>query len=567
LEKRAVSGIALTLLTIGMLWSSLSVQEAKIGNLTPVQNLTTAPQSTLSDWLSYFASSVNWAESMDTEYLGYIMGRTTLTDLQNGLVALANKPSTSWQEVLVWSARLHKYVGASGYADNQTLIQWALDNATMLADGGLPSSTGGNSSNDYYYTGHRELLWGYYWAIKYDYDLSKWNLTLAYTNLRRAWQNTGHGFLYYYNTASTHTIGYGPRYYDECAETMACFIQLYEFTVLLNLTSSPAVNALQDAETEWNWVNNNLWVNSDWGYHYGYALDWSGWECEAGGFLEIAAWLKYYNSSLAYADRLITDFQNRFLQSEWLSLQWYGLYAVVHINGNQQTRLGNTIMAWASILGAFDLFSPTARQNATNLLSGYVDAEYGVYDPAWKLLMNDTCGLFDNSTMMFKETNDALFASNLNTAYAAALMFVLGIAPINATLAVPIEEMHYEYTYNMLDHDLFNINLNARKVTLSISKNGTVAFMFNSTVNQSFSQEGTYTVEFSTDWNSIIGVKRIGDLPSDRKYLSQAFTTPPQDSLPAAKVLEGPCYIWDGTECWVVELRGKHPLRLISNYC
>jgi hypothetical protein len=105
----------------------------------------------------------------------------------------------------------------------------------------------------------------------------------------------------------------------------------------------------------------------------------------------------------------------------------------------------------------------------------------------------------------------------------------MGSVPVTETKAVPIQEYHYEYTYNMLDHDLFNINLTAREVTLSIAESGTVAFIFNSTVNQSFSQDGTYTVQFSTDWNSIISVTRISDLPNDRKYLLQA-TTPPQNS-------------------------------------
>jgi hypothetical protein len=157
-------------------------------------------------------------------------------------------------------------------------------------------------------------------------------------------------------------------------------------------------------------------------------------------------------------------------------------------------------------------------------------------------------------------------STNLATALAACLMFIIGIVPINATLAVPIEEMHYEYTYNMLDHDLFNINLTAREVTLSIGESGTVAFIFNSTVNQSFSQDGTYTVQFSTDWNSIISVTRIGDLPSNRKYLFQALNTPPQNILPPAIVLQGPYYTQFGTEYWIVNLEGKHPIRLISNY-
>jgi hypothetical protein len=483
-------------------------------NNATTQNPTTAGAAgVLYQWLEFFEENVTWTESMDTEYFGYIFDKTTLADLQQGIANL-----TSWYDILIWSARTRKFG-----IENQTKIQWALDNAEMLPDGSLPySTTNPSDGNPGFGVGQRELLYGYYWAVQYDYDLAKWNLTKAYGNFRTAWQNTGHGFLYYENTSITYTIGYGPRYYDECAETIACFLLFYEF----NITS-----ALADAQTEWAYVNNNLWKN-DPPQHYMYALSRNDWECEAGGFLEICAWLGCYNSSLANATNVITDFQSRFLSNEWQSYQWTTdpstpNYCVIHASPtNSERRLGNTIMAWASILGAFDSFSSAAKRNVTNLLSGFDG-----YSPAWYLLMNSSCDLYNTGSCHFRGTSTNPDYTNQNTALAATLMFVMGIVPINATLAVPIEELHYEYVYNMLDHDLFNINLTARSVTLSIGKAGTVGFQFNSTIYCSFSKDGVYRVEFNSDWSNVTIVARIGDLPSNRKYLFQAFSNVPEFPL------------------------------------
>ncbi|MGD0495160.1 MAG: hypothetical protein ABSB28_03865 [Candidatus Bathyarchaeia archaeon] len=565
MSKGVVSGTMLALPLIGMLLLILTVQPVETSNYTRFKNLTTTPQGTLHGWLDYFASSVNWTESMDTKYLGYIFGETTLADLQQSIGTMTN-----WQDVLTWSARLHKYDGSNGYTDNQTKIQWALDNATMLTSQGLPNSTNlGSPTSDYFSVYNREWLWGYYWAINYGYDLSKWNLTLAYSNFRTAWVNHGSGFLWYYTTTSVYDAG--PRYYDEEAETIACFLQFYDFNV---------TNALQDAQTEWNRVNQNARSGGWWNSgnetelaHYQY-LNGTGvgpdrWECEAGGFLEIAAWLKYENGSTAYSTNLLTDFENRFLSSLWQSPQWNN-YVVVHAYSqfgfsNPQLRLPNTLMAWTSMLGMFNLFNATYQHDITNLLQGYTASNI-TYSPAWNLLMFNST-LFSSDTYQFALTSPSGTTTNIATALATALMFELGLVPINATLAVPIEEMHYEYTYNMLDHDLFNINLTARNVTLSIAKNGTVAFIFNSTINWSFSQDGVYVVEFSTDWNSITSVARIGDLPSNRKYLLQAFITLSPHSSLGTTVLEGPYYTWGGTEYWIVGLRGKRPMRLVSMYC
>lgn len=527
--KRRVYVILLILtLSFSILASSQAKVKAAFCAVTNQNSPSDGSADVLIKWLEFFENNVNWTENMDTKYMGYILGNTTLADLRNGVWALANKTSTSWQDVLIWCARLHKY-GIDN--QSQTLIKWALDNATMM-DNGLPQVAVGSGRikpYPYFAVTFRELLWGFYWAIEYGdtAELAKWNLTTAYDTMRSAWKANGKGFMYIYNDSTTYE--FLDRYYDEEAETMACFVQFYAFNV---------TNALQDAQAEWNYINANYWVSYPIGQeHYGYlAGNITEWECEAGGFLQIAKWLNYCsNNSLPFMNRTIIDFQNRFLANGWNSYQWnyyeytndtsVPVYCVVHsYPSNPQHRLINTIISWSSIMGVFGNFSSNQKQNAINLLEGYDG-----YDPAWKLLFNSTCGLFNPTSLAFRLTNDDSSPyNNLSTSFAVALIFLLGIVPINATLAIPIEEMHYEYIYNALDHDLFSIDLGSRNVTVSIGIPGTVAFLFNSTVYQNFSENGTFEIQFSSDWNSIVSVARIGDLPSNRIYL---FETIPELSL------------------------------------
>jgi hypothetical protein len=227
-------------------------------------------------------------------------------------------------------------------------------------------------------------------------------------------------------------------------------------------------------------------------------------------------WLLYYDSSLPYADRLTTDFQNRFLAGEWNSPQWAGTYVVIHANSpsgviNPQTRLVDTPESWASILGIFDLFSAAAEQNVTSLLTGFDG-----YAPAWQLLMNSSSQLFDPTTMMFKGASNGVEA-NVYNAWAVGLMLVMGIVPINATLAVPVEEMHEEYVYSMFDQGL--VGLNGHTITMGLSRGGTMEFIYNATVSYTFPDAGVYNVTFNSDWSQVVSVKYAGQLPTNRKYL------------------------------------------------
>ena len=446
-------------------------------------------------------NKVNWTESIATVYLGTMFGKTNMTDLQNAIAA-----SESWQDVLMWSAITIKYG-----MENETKIKWALNNATMV--NGLPD----DSDEGYFQVSQRGLLYGYYWADKYSYLQSKWNTVGAFNNFSDAYDYTGHGFLWYMSPTWTFVYMDNPRYLDECAQTLGCFLVFYD---VCNVSE-----ALTYAETEWAYINNNMWyaggVYGD--PHFQYKATDEGYECSGGAFLQIIGWLKYCSSDVGNISRLITDMSNRFIIDKWLSPQWcygtapYPAIVIHHHDTNQQRRLTSTITAWSSLFSMYLLFNDTEIENFQDMLNGY-DA----YSQTWKCLYNEAADLYDSSTGMFS-TLSGVSPTNLATALATTLQFFMGITPVNASLAVPVESLNYEHLYNMFDSQIFNISLASHKVTVGIGQVGALNFTFSMPVTQMFTSCGIFELTFDSDWGTITDCTRIGSIP-ERRYLELSGT-------------------------------------------
>jgi hypothetical protein len=379
-----------------------------------------------------------------------------------------------------------------------------------MMSSGLPN-TGADSlsgSPQAFLVYNRFLILAYGYAIQYNYDLTKWNLTQAYTSFKTSVESAAYPALLWVDQNGTaQSISYGPRYYDECGETIDCFLDFYSLGI---------ASALNDSLATWLWTNNNIWS----GTNYNYALHWAGYECEAGGFLQIALKLWHDDGSLTDTQNLLGDIENRFLQEQWLSPQWTttlggpSSYAVTHMaSNNPQLRLENTVQAWTAILGSYEELNSTYQSDVQSMLTGTTSAWY-------ELLQSSLCG---SNFPYFSEHSDS-GPSNDATATGADLLFILGIVPQTASLAVPVEENSYEYIYNILDPELFNINLTTNVVTVSLATAGTLNFQYNQTVTGNFSTPGVYTVQFSPDWNNILSTTFASALPSNRQYM---YTTPP----------------------------------------
>ena len=163
------------------------------------------------------------------------------------------------------------------------------------------------------------------------------------------------------------------RYYDECGETIDCFLDFFSLGI---------PTALNDAMATWLWTNSNLWS----GTNYNYALNWPGYECEAGGFLQIALKLLSDNSSMPDTSNLLCDIENRFLAEQFSSPQWLDGVVCHMAANNPQLRLENTVMAWAAILGSYGELTSIYQIDVQDMLMG----TGGTATPAWQQLLQSS---------------------------------------------------------------------------------------------------------------------------------------------------------------------------------
>jgi hypothetical protein len=460
--------------------------------------------SSLIGSLETIVNAVNYTNDIDAVYQGMIVGKTSMQQLINAYNALSSPTS-----ILQWTPILSKL----GYA-NQTTIEWALNNQQMMSDG-LPN-TGADSlsgSSQAFLVYDRFLILAYGYAVQYNYDLAKWNLTQAYDSFKASVDSATYpALLWVDQNGNAQSIQYGPRYYDECGETIDCFLDFYS----LGITT-----ALNDALTTWLWTNSNLWS----GTNYNYALNWAGYECEAGGFLQIALKLWHDDSILPDPQNLLTDLENRFLAEQFSSPQWLDGVVCHMAEYNSELRLENTVMAWAAIFGSYGELNSTYQTNVQDMLTG----AGGTTTPAWmQLLQSPLCG---SNFPYFLEHSDSSGPSYDATATGADLLFLLGIVPQTAVLVVPVEENSYEYIYNILDPEFFNINLTTNTITIALATAGTLNFQFNQTVTGTFSSSGIYTVQFSPDWNTILNITFVSNLPSNRQYMYTTLNTAPRSYM------------------------------------
>jgi len=467
---------------------------------------TSLPQQTTGSALSIAAleaaveANGGWNSSLQTLYDGIALGQTTISELQNAVDAINITSTSAAETVFYWYFELSKF----GVAINATTIEAALNETTMLPTiGGLPNDYS-NSGVPSFLVYNRYDLYAYQWAAELGYETSKWNLTQAYTVFNDGVSENGEPVLCVQSNGNGWGIGYGPRYYDESAETIDMYLTFWQLGVNAALT---------EAEGWWNWTNSNLWeIDSSTGTgYYKYAFDWNTFECEAGGFDQIIWKLYTDDPSITNVGNLLTDLETRALSQGWGSPQWAN-YVVMHAADNSQERLENTIMLWASPLGFYGDMNPTMQSQVQGLLDGSSGPA-----PAWSLLAKSE--LYDNSTGMFKMHSDG--SDNVEaTADAAVLTMLMSTIPVGGSLAVPVEDSVYEDINNIIDGGTSNINLASNTATISVAQPGTFLSTFGTSIFQyNLNSSGVWQLCFSSDWNTITSETLVSPLPTSRIYL------------------------------------------------
>jgi hypothetical protein len=485
------------------------------------------PYISLSSLITTIEAANTW--SAVEPYAATILDNN-LTSLQSMIDNYAT--AHDWLSVLQWSAICKKL-----NITQQTDINLALNNFSMVSS--LPqvgTDPHGNASFDIRYPC---VLCGFYyaaqsWALAYNSSImTKWNITAAYQMFNSSIYTTAMPVTWIYaDGTSALSNPSGPRFYDECANTIECYLL---FAELLNVSG-----ALNDALHWWDYINTHLW-NPVSPAHYKY-ISGIQWECEAPFFLKIIGELKYYYPNLQNWANVLTDIGNRFLSSEWNSAGWLeGMksttYVVTHSpDSNPTRRLENTLGAWQGLLGVYLQMNSTYQNDMKDMLYGNNNTE-----PAWALLLTPTAHLYDNNSRLFRLTSTDPFGDDNATAYAEILLFLMGIVPENTTIAFPLEELTYEYIKD-IDPQMFQFDSRTQTTTIPVGAAGNITFQYGiSPVTYVFNQSGIWQITFSNSWNMITNVTYVSALPTNRIYFQQIYTpTLPYDvTINAHCITEG----------------------------
>jgi len=446
----------------------------------------------------------DWESSLQTIYDGIALSKTTVADLQNAVDSMNITSTASAEEVFYWYYQLSKF----GVALNETTIKTALDTVIMLPDiGGLPYdyTREGIASFLFY---NRYVLYAYQWAAQLDYSTSKWNLTEAYNVFNNSITAYGKPALCVGSDRQGWGISYGPRYYDECAETIDMYLTFWQLGI---------EDGLAQAKYWWNWTNDYIWV-ADPGY-YKYAVKDNVFECEVGGFNHIVWKLYQADPSIPHVANLFIDLKNRALSAYWDSPQWDD-YVVKHASANLQQRLANTISSWASLLGFYANMTAEMQNQMRSLLDGSTGPA-----PAWSLILHSQ--LYNNATNMFKPVSNAIDNTEA-TANGAILLMMLSTVPLTGSLAVPLQDCRYQDINNIINGDISSINLATHTVTISVSLPGTFLSMFGTDIFEyTIDHMGIWQLTFTDDWNSLTDKTLLSNLPSTQRYLGLTPTTAP----------------------------------------
>jgi hypothetical protein len=433
------------------------------------------------------------------------MGQTTVEQLQQAVDSVSISSSSEAETVFYWYYQLSKL----GVGINETTIKAALNAMPMLpGEECLPynyqNTLNGKAS---FLINNRFNLYAYQWAAQLNYQTSKWNLDAAYSFFNNTITSYGKPVLCVAADGTGWGINYGPRYYDECAQTIDMYLTFWRLGI---------PDGLKQAQYWWNWENEHIWTTTSSGQgYYKYALNQNIFECEAGSFDMLIWRLFAYDNTTANIDNLFTDMETRALSDGWNSPQW-GDFVVKHATNNPQLRLENTIVSWAAIQGLYGNMTPTMQTQVQTLLGGTNDIA-----PAWNLTMRSH--LYDNNTGMFKMRSDWVGPGNDASADASVLLMLLSTVPVTGALAVPLGDCMYQDLNSVIDSQFFNIDLASHKVTISVAESGTFLSMFGTDIFQySIDSPGIWQLTFDSNWNSLSAKNLLTPLPNTRLYLGAA---------------------------------------------
>jgi parallel beta-helix repeat protein len=340
----------------------------------------------------------------------------------------------------------------------------------------------------------RYMINAYDWSQQWNVETAKWNKTQATQEATSCYHNAGHALL-----GLDLDGGWQPsnRYYDENGETL---------DIMNKLGSS------SDALAIWNYLNSALWNGQIYAYKPG-----GGFECEVGPFAMLIGYYHAINPNIPYFDRMNLDLYDKMLINGWKSPAWSSSPGVMqHASTNPEERLSNTLAGFTALQTYYCTGSQDYKQAFQSLLTDS--------PKAWEGLVSSP--LYSSGKFSWRN-NETI--SDTATAAGMMLLFLEGIIPDTGCLAIPLNEWTYQDLATMLPYTQFRFDYSSRRIRIPVLA-GSIKFQFGTSVaNAKFSLNGVYEVQFSSDWNSVLGANMISPL-SDQFYYLQPTGTPPPPS-------------------------------------
>ncbi|MCP8308274.1 MAG: hypothetical protein H3Z53_07990 [archaeon] len=491
LERKAKSGIMLTLLLVGMLQIAFNFEKVDAISDTSLADQINACLSEVTSW-------------SDLVNIGVVMHKSSLSDFDTWITSKAD--AYDWEGVFA----VKRYAEQAGYSSSiiDAKVKLALSNIPMFNNYSLPKTD--IADLGYFWPWERCVLYGYRYAEELNWETGRWNKTSGFLALKSVRDWYGRAFYRCNPDIPTAQSLFGTRWH-EAGSLMDCFFIFYKLGV---------EDALNYAVQEWEWLNNNLWLSD----HFSYAPSWPNWEFSGISVFPNVAKLHLKGTNLGNWSRVVIDLQFRYISSLWSSPQWHATYKVAehHHTGNTERRLDGTLDAWMMLNTFYGLFNSGNRTNMKNMLEGN-----GVTQ-AW-VGLNES-DLRQTTTNLFRSTSSWGY-SDSSTAQAALCLFLIGISPQDGRgLAIPLISDRHS-CYASLNYRHFEFDYTNHKIKIPVWGGTTLKFMYgNTAVTKYFETTGIYNVTFTSDWNSISQVTKVSSLYSDEYYLwtqEGSITFPP----------------------------------------
>ena len=455
-----------------------------LASVNTVRAQETPTKPTLADTINSIVNNVTWTNSNSwTSLWGTIFSQNNISALDDAINQDIAGGDLLDALLVARLADLNNYSSPVISAQTREALQ------RMPMTGSLPATSNAQSYGDpgtaAFLVYYRYLVYSYLYAQQQGL-MAKWNATQAYLEFKSAYlkppSGSTSGEMLWVDPAKNWSASYSSRYYDEHAETMDMFLNFAKIGI------PEAMNYADDA-----WQN----VQAHWnGQYYGYTGQTTV-ECEMGNFAEVAAaYMQQKGQAIPFWDRVISNLNYTLLANGWDSPAWAQPGVVVHATSNPQLRLWETTSVIIALQQLFPYFSDQMKANFTNLLMGP--------QPAWKGLINSPLNV--NGTFIpVGGSNPSIDA----TVDAAATLFLEGIVPVTGNLAIPISNEQYQDCRTPFRITDFKFDFDNHLIKIPVTA-GTLTFIYGSTpVSYTFPANGTYTIQFSNDWNTIIVDKNI----------------------------------------------------------